>query len=151
MCGLLLMPSFSHAAGAIKITDTTAFFAIDFKFSEAPFDQEVPIAAQHGITYQDRVDTLGYTLESDNPEAPKATNVNAIVLSKSPVDGVRYDIPEGSEGVFTLVILATFAEPIVSDLRAYITKLPYFIDGRRTTVHQNQLDALSVPVLDIED
>lgn len=151
LCGLLLLPGLSHASGAMKITDNTALFTIDFRFADAPFDQQIPIAAKYGVTYQDRVDYLGYTIESESEEAQTATVVNALVLSKSSVDGVRYAVPEGTEGLFTLFILATFAEPIMDDTRAYITKLPYFIEGRRTTVHQNQLDELAKPVLEIEN
>lgn len=151
MCGLLLLPGLSHASSAIKLTDTTALFTIDFSFSEAPFDQTVPIAAKYGVAYQDRVDTVGYTIESTAASNPSAEVINALVLSRNPVAGTQYSVPEGTTGNFTLFILATFTEPITESLRASITKLPYFIDGRRTTVHENQLEELTKPVLEVKE
>ena len=150
ICGLILVPTSVFAGSATLINDNSVLFTIDFSFTDELFDLKVPIAAEYGVTYLDRVDTVGYTVESEEAEGPKITDINALVLSTTQIEDGKYNLEAGSTGDFTLVILATFAEALTQDYRAYITKLPYFIDERRTTVHQNQLDDLEVPVLEVE-
>lgn len=149
ICGVLLLPSVGHAANAIQLNDKTVLFTIDFSFSEAPFTQSVPIGAKYGVKYEDRVDTVGYKITSANTIQPEIEQVNALVLSKSPVNGTRYEVATSTEAKFTLLIIATYAEAISNNLEAEITKLPYFIEGRRTTVHQNQLDEIEPAVFDL--
>lgn len=147
ICGLVFVPGFSHASSAIQLTDTTALFTIDFSFSDELFINEIPIAAAYGIDYLDRVDTVGYVLESSDEDSPAIEKVDALVLSTAPIDGTRYQAPRDTEVTFQLFILATFTEPITKNYRAKLTKLPYYLDDRRTTVHQNELDELDTPAL----
>ena len=139
-----------HAANAVQLNDKTVLFTVNFGFTEAAFPQSVPIAAKYGVKYEDRVYTVGFDIESSNTIEPEIEKVSAIVLSKSPVEGTRYSVATSTEAAFTLVILATFAESISNDLSAFITKLPYFIEERRTTVHQNQLDEIEPAVFDLK-
>ncbi len=150
ICGVLLLPSVGHAANAVQLNDKSVLFTIDFGFTEAAFPQSVPIAAKYGVKYEDRVDTVGFNIESANTVQPELEKVSALVLSKSPVEGTRYGIATSTEAKFKLLIIATFAEAISNDLAAKITKLPYFIEERRTTVHQNQLDEIEPAVFDLK-
>lgn len=138
---LIFLPTTSEAAtGATLLNSTTALFTIDFTVSDKSFNNQIPVAAKYGVEYQDRVDTLGYRIVRDRATGPAIKEVNALVLSSNPIEGVRYQVDKGTEAKFTLFILATFEEPITGEaLRAEVTKLPYFIDGRRTTVHERQL------------
>ncbi len=142
------MPFSGHASEATLVTSNTVLFTIDFSFTDELFDVEVPIFAEHGIDYLDRVDTVGYTIESETENVSKITDIKALVLSRSDIVNTRYSLPAGSGGDFTLMILATFQEPVINAHKASITKLPYWLDERRTTVHQNQLDELDRPVLE---
>ncbi len=147
----MLVPFSSQASSATLLTNNTVLFTIDFSFTDELFEVQVPIVAESGIDYLDRVDTVGYTIESEKEDSTEITNVKALVLSRSNIDGNHYSLPVGTTGDFTLMILATFAEPVTENLRASITKLPYWIDDRRTTVHQNQLDELDTPTLEIAE
>lgn len=146
---IILLPTSSEAAGsATLLNSTTALFTVDFTVEDTIFANQIPVAAKYGLTYQDRVDTLGYTLVRDRDTGPAIKEVNALVLSSNPVDGVRYQVDKGAKATFTLFILATFAEPVGSEaMWAEVTKLPYFLDGRRTTMHENQLQELRSPTL----
>jgi hypothetical protein len=150
ICGLMLLPGVSHGATATLITPNTALFTIDFSFTDEVFDLEVPVVAELGVTYADRVNTLGYSLLSESGVVPSLTTVNALVLSTQPLSGTRYSVPKGETGNFTLLVLATFAEDVTEDQRVHITKLPYWLEERRTTVHQNQLDELSQATITME-
>lgn len=165
ICGLMFMPLVSHGeavtlvnseepeqqgGSAILIDDSTVLFTIDFSFTDELFEVEVPIVAEYGVSYLDRVDTVGYTIENEDGEA-SVGSVMAIVLSRSTIDGARYSLPAGTEGKFTLMILATFEEKVSDGTHAYITKLPYWLNERRTTVHQNELDELDKPELEVTE
>lgn len=150
LCGLLLLPVPAAASGAMQLDDTSILFTIDFSFSDNIFDVAVPLQAENNVSYLDRVDTLGYVLQRSDTDGAPVDSLTAIVLSEQPLVGDRYHVPKGETGEFTLLILATFSEPIENDYRTYITKLPYWLDERRTTVHQNQLDDLAKPVFEAE-
>lgn len=144
ICGLMFTPFAGHASEATLVSPNTVLFTIDFSFSDDLFDLEVPIVAEFGVDYRDRVDTVGYTVESEANESG-ATYLKGVVLSQSAIAGDRYQVPAKSKASFTLMVLASYAEPITTEQRAYITKLPYWLNERRTTVHQNQLDELDTP------
>lgn len=151
LCVLLGTPFISEASSAVRLSDTTFLFTIDFSIDEPQFDYEIPVAAKSGVTYRDRVDYLGYTVNSKKKTDATIIETNALVLSKNPLEGVRYQVPQGDSGDFTLFILATFNQKVEDNsLQAMITKFPYFIDGRRTTVHQNQLDTMFSPEVVVE-
>lgn len=116
--------------------------------SDSKFDNQVPVAAVYGVSYLDRVDTFGYTLVRSEEEGPAIKEINALVLSSNPLEGVRYQVDKGTEASFTLFILATFEKPVTDEaLWAEVTKFPYFLDGKRTTMHENQLKDLRSPAL----
>lgn len=141
-------PFVSEASSAIRLSDTTFLFTVDFMVNEPQFTIGVPIAAKSGVTYQDRVDYMGYTVKAEGQTDAKIEELNAIVLATNAIEGVRYQAPIGAKSDFTLFILATFDQKIEDNrLQAMITKFPYFLDGRRTTMHQNQLDELPAPVI----
>jgi hypothetical protein len=144
---LTTAPNQTQAAEAVKINDTNVLFMIDFSVTASGGAYEVPIAASSRVSYNDRVDIVGYNLQTSDPETPTITTVTGLVLSDAAINGSRYTINEDESKNFTLFVLATFAEPIMGDALASISKLPYWIDGRRTTVHQNQLDDLETSVL----
>jgi hypothetical protein len=147
LCGVLLLPLTASANSAIQLDETSVLFTIDFSFTDEVFDVQVPLRAESGVSYLDRVDTVGFTLESENNEVDRATSV---VLANQPLSGDRYQLSIGQTGNFTLLILATFTDPIETEVTATLTKLPYWLNDRRTTVHQNQLDELETPTLEVE-
>lgn len=165
ICGLVLTPFISHGAHftltneadseelggqATQINDNTVLFTIDFEFSDNIFDISVPIMAEDGITYADRVDVVGYALNSENDRDLELENVSGIVLSRSEIVDGKYFVPKGETATFTLAIFATYTEKVSDPVYANVTKLPYWLDERRTTVHQNQLDDLARPTLRTE-
>ena len=105
--------------------------------------------AKAGITYQDRVNEVGYTIRtSEEVTSNTITDVAALVLSpNAALNGARYELQAGNAGQFTLLIIATFSQPLAENYTAMITKLPYWLDGRRTTVHENELNELDRPLL----
>jgi hypothetical protein len=148
---VVILTGTAEASGAVQLADTSVLFTIDFAFEDATFDNQVPILAEHGVSYNDRVDVIGYTLEGENDTDATISEVNALVLSKAKLSGTRYSVAASSTESFTLFILATFDQPLEDNTyRARITKLPYWLDGRRTSVHQNQLNALVSPELKVE-
>jgi hypothetical protein len=144
---LTTVPTQTQAAEAVKINDTNVLFMIDVSVTASDGTYEVPIAASSRVSYNDRVDIIGYNLQTSDPETPTITTVTGLVLSDAAINGNRYTINEGESKKFTLFVLATFAEPFKGDALVSVSKLPYWIDGRRTTVHQNQLDGLENAVL----
>lgn len=148
---VIVLTGTAEASGAVQLTDTAVLFTIDFALEDTMFDNEVPILAEHGVSYNDRVDVIGYTIESDEKTERVITDANALVLSTAPLIGTRYSVPASTTQSFTLFILATFDQPLEDNTyRASITKLPYWLDGRRTSVHQNQLDELATPSIVVE-
>jgi hypothetical protein len=147
LCGVLLLPLSASASAAVQLDETAVLFTIDFSFTDELYELSVPLLAEAGVTYLDRVDTVGFTLNSDDNEV---ATVASLVLADQPLVGDRYQLTTGQTGNFTLLIVATFTEPIETDVSATITKLPYWLNDRRTTVHQNQLDELATPTLEVD-
>lgn len=149
ICGVLFLPATSEASTAVWLSDTTALFTIDFTLSHKSFDIEVPIAASREVSYTDRTEIAGYALQSDTTDIPQITDANALILSNVAASGTKYLIEAGEEASFTMLILATFEEPVAdASLRALVTKLPYTFNDTLTSMHQNQLDELPMPSLD---
>lgn len=145
-------PTMTEASSAIQVADDTILFTIDFVIDDSLFVNQVPIAAEFGVAHNDRVDVLGYAIEGAQESELKLDEVNALVLSDAMIHNNRYEVPIDTPTKFTLFILATFTEPLVENTYgARITKLPYFLDGRRTTVHQDQLDELDKPTLKVTE
>lgn len=130
------------AAKALQIDDTNVLFLIDFTVTANNGDYQIPIVASSQVSYNDRVDVMGYTLRSNEAENGVSL-ASAIVLGTADVAGDRYAIAQNTQEAFTLAIMATFSRPITGDVQALITKFPYWVDQRRTTVHQNQLDDIA--------
>lgn len=149
---LLLTPVAADAATALQLNERTALFTIDFAIEDKDFSNEIPLLAREGVAYNDRVDVLGYTVASEELFDGSIELISGLVLSDAPLtEKYRYAVPAETPTNFKLMILATFSEPITpGSYQARITKLPYWLDGRRTTVHQNQLDELPMPILEIE-
>jgi hypothetical protein len=152
LLAFLLLPFGADASTALLLDERTALFTIDFGFEDPDFMNEVPLIARHGVTYNERVDVIGYDVASSEDTDNSIELISGLVLSAAPLgEEYRYDVSAGTPASFKLMILATFAEPIeTGTYQARITKLPYWMDGRRTTVHQNQLDDLDMPVLEVE-
>ncbi len=152
LCGVVLSPLPSHAASAIQLSDTSALFSIDFTFNDSSFATEVPVTTKLGAKNADRIDDVGYSIQKRiSAEHNPITTVSSIILAPSaPIVNGRYQVAKGSSQTFTLLIVATFTNPLADDYQALITKLPYFLDGRRTTLHQNQHDTIAPSVLTIE-
>ena len=133
------------ASEIIMINDTTALITFDIRFSATVDDHQLPIMASDSVRYNDRVDIIGYEITG-----AKINTANALLLSKQPISGTRYDLPVNSSASFLLMAIVTLDEPATEDLSAVITKIPYWMDGKRTTVHQNQLDELDVATIAAE-
>lgn len=154
LLGLLLFigPLPAAAQTALLLDEDTALFTITFSVDDSDFVTEIPLIAKHGIAYTDRVDEVGYTIAGSKEDATSIDLISGIVLATTPLtENLRYEVATSTPTTFTLLILANFSEPPASgSYQARITKLPYWLDGRRTTVHQNQLDDLARPVLEIK-
>ena len=150
MCGLLVIPAAASAASAQMLTDTFGLFTIDITLPANTLSIDLPIAASDGVKYNDRVDVIGVTVVDTDGVAADTVKTQALLLGTAPIStNNRYRIEAGETATFTLVILVEFPEPVSSQLQARITKLPYWYDDRRTTMHQNQLDELAKPTLEL--
>jgi hypothetical protein len=145
LCGIVLSPQTSEAAPAVQLSDRSALFTIDFTFDDPSFAIEIPVATVAPATYADRIDEVGYTIQKRiRAEHNPITDVAGIVLAPQlEINNGRYQVPQGTPTTFTLLIVATFTNPITDHYQAVLTKLPYWLEGRRTTVHQNQLDEIA--------
>lgn len=152
LLAFLLLPFGADASTALLLDERTALFTIDFGFEDPDFTNEIPLLARHGVTYNERVDVIGYDVASSEATDNNIELISGLVLSNATLGtDYRYDVPRDTTTAFKLLILAQFSEPLTAnDYQARITKLPYWLDGRRTTVHQNQLDDLDMPVLTVE-
>ncbi len=146
---LFLVAPAADASTAIQLDEQSALFTINFAVNDSNFDVAVPLLAKAGIAYQDRVNEVGYTIKTSEEDTSNTiTDVAALVLSpNATLNGGRYELQAGNAGQFTLLIIATFSQPLAENYTAMITKLPYWLDGRRTTVHQNELNELDRPLL----
>ena len=129
----------SASAATYQINDTTAIFLTEFTVNASYGTMQVPLIADHTVTYNDKVNVVGYELTTDSDSLPAITSISDIVLSSASIVNNRYEVANGSESTFTVMTLVTFAEPIESNITSTITKLPFWVDGARTTVHKNQL------------
>jgi hypothetical protein len=152
LSAILLLPIAADADTALLLNENAALFTINFTIDDDDFMNEVPLIARHGIAYNDRVNVIGYDVASADSIDESIELISAIVLADAPINqNARYNVPVNTPTTFTLLILADFGTPLPeTSYQARITKLPYWLDGKRTTVHQNQLDDLSMPVLDLE-
>jgi hypothetical protein len=145
--GYLATAPTASAAG-YQINDTTAVFFTTFSIDASYGLFGIPLIADHTVSHNDRVNVIGYELTDESESLPKVARVSDIVLSSAPISGLRYEMATGTVAVFTLMSIVTFAESIDTDITSTITKLPFWVDGRRTTVHQNQLDELATAILE---
>jgi len=144
--GYLTSAPATHAAG-YQINDTTVLFFTPFSISASYGSFGIPVVADHTASYFDRVDVIGYELADTSGPLTNIATVSDIVLSNAPLVGTRYEMATGTEAMFTIVSIVTFTEPIDTDITSTITKLPFWVDGRRTTLHQNQLDDIAPSLL----
>lgn len=153
ICGLMLVPGISQAdTSAVQLSEKSALFTIDFTFEESDFATAVPLTTKAGATYADRIDSVGYTIQKKiSAESNPVVSTTGIVLAPNLqiIDG-KYQIPTGTKHTFTLLVVATFTDTLTDDYQAKITKLPYWFDTRRTTIHQNQLDEIAPAILEVE-
>lgn len=138
----------THAAG-YQINDTTAIFFTPFAIDASYGSFGIPVMADHTVSYNDRVNVIGYELTTKAGPLTNIANVSNIVLSNASLAGTRYEIATGTVATFTLMSIVTFKDSIDLDITSTITKLPFWVDGRRTTLHQNQLDELPVSTLEL--
>jgi len=136
------------SAKGYQINDNTAVFFTTFTIDASYGMFGIPLMADHTVTYNDRVDVLGYKLTGGSETLPKVAKVSDVVLSSAPIAGMRYEMATGSVATFTLMSIVTLDETIDTDMTSTITKLPFWVDGRRTTLHQNQLDELPTATLE---
>ncbi|MCA9368091.1 hypothetical protein KC887_07610 [Candidatus Kaiserbacteria bacterium] len=136
-CGLL--PQSAAASGATLVGDNVVVFTLDFAINNPLYINELPIAASSEVGYTDVVDTIGVAITDNTGTKAKGTT-KAILLSTEPIVGTHYKLTASTSPKFTLLMITTFDEPVTADYHARITKLPYWMDGHRTSVHQNQLD-----------
>lgn len=141
----------ASATSVIQLTDTSAIFLIDFAINASYGDFEIPALTDSTVTALDRVNVLGYNITNADNELVATTQINSIVLGTTPVVNSRYTMPTGTTANYTLVIVATFDEPIIDDLTATITKFPFWVNGQRTTLHANQLAELATATLSTEN
>lgn len=148
---LLMFISSNQAAEAstqaIQITDTSAIFLIDFAIDASYGAFEIPALTDSTVTALDRVDVLGYGITDQDSKQVETTEINALVLGQTSLTDTKYSMAAGTLATYTLMIVATFADPIDTNLTAAITKFPFWVDGTRTTLHQNQLDELETATL----
>lgn len=144
--GFTLTTNTADAAGYM-VNDTTAVFFTTFIMDASYGSFGLPVAADNTVGYFDRVDVLGYELKADDDQLPEISTVADLVLSNAPIVDNRYQIATGTVSSFTLMSIVTFAEPVTSELTANITKIPYWVDGRRTTVHENQLSDIPPTII----
>jgi len=149
-CGLLVLPAAASAASAQMLTDTFGLFTIDVTLPANTLSIELPIAASDDVEYNDRVDVIGVTVEDIDGVTADTVKTQALLLGTMPItSNNRYRIEAGETATFTLVILVEFSEPVTTQLQARVTKLPYWYNEKRTTMHQNQLDELALPTLEL--
>lgn len=151
ICGLWLSPSETEASAGYMIDDTTAVFFIDFAMDANYADFNVPLVADHTVTYNDRVDVVGYEITDKDGEAIATASVSGIILSYEPLRDMRYQVTQGSVGAFRLLSIVTFAEPVDTAVSAAITKLPFWANEKRTSVHANQIVDLTPAIAAIEN
>lgn len=144
--GLGITTATAHAAQIIPVTNNSTITTISFSLT-APADGDlyVPIMADHTVGYFDRVDIVGYgvTAKSDLIIATST----ALLMSSATVSGVRYLVPAGQIETFTLVAITTTKDTTPADMAVTMTKIPYWVGDRRTTMHEFQLRELPVATL----
>jgi len=131
----------ASAAQVTYLTDDTALITIDVQF-DAFADLSIPAFTDH-ILRNTKRDEIGFVITDSTGNTPHIEQLTSVMLSSQPLSGTKYQVQSGTIGQLTLVALVTFSKP-ATDITANITHLPYWIDGRRTSVHQNQLDEIGV-------
>jgi hypothetical protein len=140
-------PTNVNASAAIQINVNSAIFFIDFGINASYGAFRIPALADSTVTEFDRVNVLGYSITDSDDKRVETSQITSLVLGTTPVIDAQYTMATGTTANYTLLIVATFAEPITSDLTASITKFPFWVDGRRTTIHANQIAEFSTAEL----
>jgi len=147
--GVQLTPA--AASGAIQLTDHSAIFLLDFGITASYGSFGIPVLADSTVTATDRVDVIGYNITNGAGDRQPTSQITSLVLGNAPLMETRYTLATSTAANFTLMIVATFVEPITEDLTATITKFPFWVDGRRTTLHANQLADFTSVTLEAQD
>lgn len=148
-CLSLLITFSAHDAQAAGylIDDTTALFTTTFEVDAFYGGFELPILADDSVTYTDRVDVAGYQITNQLGIKPEIISASGILLSEAPVQNNKYVVATSTVESFTLLTVVKFSAPVADSLTLTVTKLPFWVDGRRTTVHEKQLN--DIPVSEI--
>lgn len=144
---MFLLPSMSHAANAVAVTDNTGLFLINFEIGAQDVDYRIPIGAQYGLTTAKSPAFVGYKLFVGDTEVPEIEKTGAIVLGNADVvDGMYYEVKAGEKKTFTLVSIVTVTNDAVSSPGFYteITKLPYYRGDDRTQLAKESLAKLEL-------
>ena len=137
------------AASSAALTDTTAIFTIDFKFTSGDETIRLPIGAKIGLTSKDNIDVTGYQLQSKTEDTDATVVSNGLLFADLPVEGAYYILEPNTTVTLQLSALVTFVEPITNPetYRLQISELPYYWGEDRTRVSRERLsDMTSDPV-----
>lgn len=119
--------------------NNTALITIDITFTDAFGEFAVPAFADHTVTHGDRVDVVGFSITDQDGERIKANKVTAAILSSQPLVDTRYQLARGASAEFRLVAVVQLPDTQPQNIQAQVTRLPYWINGKRTTVQEKHL------------
>jgi hypothetical protein len=132
--GLLFVPFASASAyfttsqQALKVTDTSALYIIQFEFGHDKHEIHIPILAKN-TTEQSR-SFLSYGLFDDSGNRIPGAETAGIVISDTPIQGTEYVTPLGKDETFTLLVVANLPDGAnANKVHVGVNYLPFTFDG----------------------
>jgi hypothetical protein len=122
LCALALAPT-TQAATVTKLSDQTALVTIEFTFTDAFADFEIPAFTDHTITETDRVDQIGFAIDTPDQQQMTDLSVTSMILSTQPLSNTRYTLPRGETGEFKLIALVTFPDQYPGEMSARLRQI----------------------------
>lgn len=128
----------STGARVQKINETTAIFFIDYAFGHEDHDLYLPILAERDQAHGTEAKTIGFEILAESEERTAVGSVQALALSKAPIEDGMYKAPKGYKTPFTLaVILTTSDDTIETDYAVRATDLPFYMGEKQEYQHLN--------------
>jgi hypothetical protein len=130
---------FTTGQTAVKLSDTSALYMIEYSFGLKDHDIYMPIAAERNPKNND-AQSVGYTLQEDGHTVTQGAT-SGIVASNAPVVNGMYKIARGTAEKMTLfVILATQSDTPHKYYALSVNRLPYYVDRGNPQLQELQLN-----------
>jgi len=135
---------FTTNQSAVRVTDTTSIFMIEYKFGHGSYEIRMPVLTERKNGVSDN--KVLYNFYNEDNEVLDAGNATGIVLSDAEVLDGMYVIPKGKSKTLTLLVI--FENQTPDDVRLQVEYLPFqFNNTQHLRLNPSELQYYTTPFL----